>query len=99
MTLPGPCAAGIYTSQNLIPLIATIFEIAGIPLSSMEGYVSTHGRAFYGYPAVAEDKITLRRVDGGKMVPNGFGYEAGALGRQFVVPFMAGQKLGWEVVE
>jgi dihydroorotase len=100
VTLPSPCAAGIYTSPDLIPLVATVFESSGIPLERMAGFVSTFGRAFYGVPAKEEDEVTLRRVEGGKEVKKAWAYERdGGAGREWIVPFMAGQKLGWEIVE
>ena len=98
LSLPNACAAGIYTSQNLIPLLATIFEISGIPLERMAGFASTFGRAFYGYPAKEGEKLKLRRVREGGLVPTAFGYPREE-GREYIIPFMAGQQLGWEIVK
>lgn len=98
ITLPVGCAAGIYTSPTLIPLLATIFETSNIPLERLAGFASTFGRDFYGYPAKKEDEIVLRRVEGGKEVEKAYGFER-EQGREWVVPFMAGEKLGWEIVE
>lgn len=96
VTLPSGCAAGIYTSADLIPLVATVFETSGIPLDCLAGFVSTFGRAFYGYPARQGDDVVLRRVAGGKLVPTAYEFER-PQGREWIVPFMAGEKLGWEV--
>lgn len=96
VTLPSPCAAGIYTSAELIPQLATIFESSGIPLERLAGFASTFGRKFYGVPAKEGDEVTLRRVEG-KVVETAYGYET-AEGKKWIVPFLAGEKLGWEIV-
>ncbi|SCZ95394.1 BZ3501_MvSof-1269-A2-R1_Chr1-3g01694 [Microbotryum saponariae] len=98
IVLPSPCAAGIYTQADLIPLIATIFERSEIPLDKLEGYVSEFGRRFYKIPARKGEEVELRRVqEGGGKVEKAFGFE-GEKGREFVVPFMAGEELGWELI-
>jgi dihydroorotase len=91
---PQPCAAGVYTSPVLLPLVAYILEKAGA-LDKLEGFASANGRAFYGLPVANNDRpVTLRRVKG-KAVPAFFkGTQEGA----DVVPFMAGEELGWEIV-
>jgi dihydroorotase len=58
----------------------------------LEGFVSTFGRAFYKVEG-KEGKVTLRKVEGKKVE------ERWALGGESVVPFWAGKKLGWEIVE
>lgn len=97
ITLPSGCAAGIYTSPTLLPLLATIFETSNIPIENLVGFASTFGRSFYGYPAKKEDEVVLRRVEGGKFVEKAYAYEREE-GREWIVPFMAGEKLGWEIV-
>lgn len=96
-TLPSPCAAGIYTSADLLPLLATIFESSNIPLDKLEGFASTHGRKFYGYPAKEGEKVVLKRVVGGKPVEKTWAYEKDNGGSEWVIPFMAGANLGWEL--
>lgn len=96
LTLPSPCAAGIYTSPHLLPLVATIFETAGIPLTRMEGFVSKFGRDFYGYPAPAGEVVTLQRK--AWTVPTAYGYDKAAGGREHVIPFMAEEQMGWEII-
>lgn len=90
---PQPCAAGVYTSPVLLPLVAYILEKAGA-LNRLEGFASGNGRAFYGLPVDKDDRaVTLQRVKG-KKVPALFkGSQEGAE----VVPFMAGEELGWEI--
>ena len=89
---PSPCAAGVYTSPILIPLVASLLESFGA-LEKLQGYVSDHGRAFYGIPAKSDKVITLRRSKMDKPVP-------GLLrkGDIAVVPFWAGKPLSWELV-
>ncbi|GAA5859799.1 hypothetical protein JCM1840_006459 [Sporobolomyces johnsonii] len=97
VTLPSPCAAGIYTSSHLIPLTAEIFERADIPLERMEGFCSRFGREFYGFPAKKGDEVTIRRVEGGKKVNKAFKYEKEGQGDEWVIPFLAGESIGWEI--
>ncbi|KAK4700694.1 hypothetical protein P7C70_g5548, partial [Phenoliferia sp. Uapishka_3] len=96
VTLPSGCAAGIYTSADLVPLVATIFESSAIPLECLAGFVSTFGRDFYGYRARAGDEVVLKRVEAGKVIEMAYGFDR-PQGREWVVPFMAGEKLGWEI--
>lgn len=90
---PSPCAAGVYTSPILIPLVATLLESFGA-LDKLEGYVSEHGREFYGIPAEKGQNIKLRRTSEGQKVPGLLRGEGGIE----VVPFWAGKELGWEIV-
>lgn len=86
---PSPCAAGVYTSPFLVPLVATLLESFGA-LDRLEGYVSSHGRRFYGEPPQEGATLRLRRSK--KTVPGllrGQGAE--------VVPFWAGKELLWEI--
>jgi dihydroorotase len=85
-----PCAAGVYTSPFLIPLVAELLESFGA-LDRLEGYVSGHGRKFYGIPAKEGQEIVLKR---GKTRVPGLIRGPGAE----VVPFWAGKDLGWEIV-
>ncbi|TYJ53169.1 dihydroorotase, homodimeric type [Cryptococcus floricola] len=87
------CAAGVYTSPILIPLVATLLESFGA-LDKLEGFVSGHGRAFYKVSAKAGQEIKLRKT----------GEEEGFVRGTFkgdgveVMPFWAGKRLGWEIV-
>ncbi|GAA5831220.1 hypothetical protein JCM3766R1_002971 [Sporobolomyces carnicolor] len=99
VTLPSPCAAGIYTSSNLIPLTAEIFERSKIPLERLQGFVSEFGRAFYRVPAQKGDEVTIQRV-GGVQVEKVWAYEkdgAERSGNEYVIPFLAGEQIGWEI--
>jgi dihydroorotase len=86
------CAAGIYTSPILLPLVADILESFGA-LDRIEGFVSTFGRAFYRREVHPGEKgVTLRRMEGeGKLIPERLEGE--------LVPFWAGRKLVWEITE
>ncbi|THH33605.1 hypothetical protein EUX98_g599 [Antrodiella citrinella] len=87
-----PCAAGVYTSPILLPLVAHLLESFG-SLDKLEGFVSGNGRAFYQRPAkAAAQKTVLRRV-GGKKVDAKW-----AKGDEEVVPFWAEKEIGWEIV-
>ncbi|GAA5925421.1 hypothetical protein JCM10213_008787 [Rhodosporidiobolus nylandii] len=95
VTLPSPCAAGIYTSQNLIPLTAEIFERSQIPLDRLQGFCSDFGRQFYGFPAPQGEEVTIVRKEG--KVPKAFSYDKEGQGEEWVIPFLAGETVGWEI--
>ncbi|OSD04293.1 Dihydroorotase [Trametes coccinea BRFM310] len=89
-----PCAAGVYTSPILLPLVAHLLESFGA-LDKLEGFVSTHGRAFYGRPVAENDRrVVLKRASGKAVGIEGYGS-----GPTHVVPFWAGKAIGWEIVE
>ncbi|OBZ76042.1 putative dihydroorotase [Grifola frondosa] len=89
-----PCAAGVYTSPILLPLVAHLLDSFGA-LDKLEGFISTHGRAFYGRPATENDaRVLLRRVSDSIVTAEGYGE-----GENKVVPFWAGKEIGWEIVE
>lgn len=88
------CAAGVYTSPILLPLVAHLLESFGA-LDRLEGFVSGHGRAFYGWPVKeGGERIELRRALN-KVV----GIEGYGTGTTQVVPFWTGKEIGWEIVE
>ncbi|TBU49578.1 Dihydroorotase homodimeric type [Dichomitus squalens] len=86
------CAAGVYTSPILLPLVAHLLESFGA-LDKLEGFVSGHGRAFYERP-VGEGavRVVLRRASNHVVASQGYG-----AGPTHVVPFWAGKQLGWEI--
>ncbi|KAI0921238.1 hypothetical protein AcW1_004723 [Taiwanofungus camphoratus] len=86
------CAAGVYTSPILLPLVAHLLDSFGA-IGCLEGFVSTHGRTFYKVPAYKGVKVVIKKVQGNVIE------EKWEEGGQSVVPFWAGQKLGWEIVE
>ncbi|WWC65398.1 dihydroorotase, homodimeric type [Kwoniella dejecticola CBS 10117] len=91
------CAAGVYTSPILIPLVATLLESFGA-LDKLQGFVSDNGRNFYGVPVKEGDELRMRRItdeDKG-IVRNTFKSEE--IEGLEVVPFWLGKRLNWEIV-
>lgn len=90
------CAAGVYTSPILLPLVAHAFEAPGmtpqIPLEKLQGFVSSFGRKFYNPPTAQGETLKLRRTE--KKVVKGY-----QMGSDWVIPFKAGQSIGWEIVQ
>ncbi|CDZ96534.1 dihydroorotase [Phaffia rhodozyma] len=88
------CAAGVYTSPILLPLVANLLESFSA-LDKLQGFASLHGRAFYGLPLEGLDQITLRKVTDEKDedAVKRFAFDGGE-----VVPFWEGKKLGWEII-
>nr|XP_019008026.1 dihydroorotase, homodimeric type [Kwoniella pini CBS 10737]OCF46807.1 dihydroorotase, homodimeric type [Kwoniella pini CBS 10737] len=92
------CAAGVYTSPILIPLVATLLESFNA-LDQLENFVSNNGRNFYNIPAKKGDELKLRRIGENEnkgIVKNTFKSEQ-VEGLE-VVPFWLGKKLNWEIV-
>ncbi|GJJ07447.1 hypothetical protein Clacol_001649 [Clathrus columnatus] len=83
-----PCAAGIYTSPILLPLVAHILESFGA-LERMPDFVSTFGRRFYKKENT-QVTVVLRREQ--LVIPNFLNKD-----EQNVVPFWAGKYLNWVV--
>ena len=81
--------AGIYTAHAGIELYCEVFDGVG-ELARLEGFASRHGPAFYNLP-VNESTITL--VDTPRPVPAEIPFGSGTL-----VPFRAGEKIGWSLV-
>ncbi|KAG6841316.1 hypothetical protein C0991_012315 [Blastosporella zonata] len=93
-TVSHGCAAGIYTSPVLLPLVAHLLESFN-SLERLEDFVSNFGRAFYKQTISADihSKVVLRRPSsGGFLVDNQY-----VLGENSVVPFWAGKQLRWEI--
>jgi dihydroorotase len=91
------CAAGIYTSPILLPLVAHILESFDA-LDRLVDFVSTFGRRFYQREISlgADTKFAqLRRVEAGSgsLIPESYEQDGETL-----VPFWAGKQLSWEIV-
>lgn len=82
--------AGIFNAPFALESYATVFDQEGA-LDRLEGFASEHGARFYGLPPNA-GTVTLERVD--QAVPAVLGAGATA-----VVPFHAGETIGWRVAE
>jgi dihydroorotase len=92
------CAAGIYTSPILLPLVAHLLASFGA-LDKLQNFVSTFGRNFYGLDQSTGNAGTrrrefaeLRKLKSAIEVQDKF-----VMGKECVVPFWAGQKIGWEL--
>jgi dihydroorotase len=80
--------AGIFGAPHALESYLAVFEEEDA-LGFFEGFASLHGPAFYKLP-VNEETITLERA--GTTVP-----EELALSGSAIVPFHAGQTLGWRI--
>ena len=74
--------AGIFNAPFALESYATVFEEDGA-LDRLEGFASEHGARFYGLP-LNDGEVTLERVE--SAVPAEI---------EGVVPFHAGETLGW----
>ncbi|KAF8897271.1 dihydroorotase [Infundibulicybe gibba] len=91
------CAAGIYTSPILLPLVAHLLESFGA-LDRLAGFVSTFGRAFYKQEVPPEVQLTtyLQSTE----EANGLTIEESyASGDENVIPFWAGKTIKWEIIQ
>ena len=78
--------AGIFNAPFALESYATVFEEEGA-LDRFEGFASEHGARFYGLP-LNEGTVTLERARG-----RGAGDDR--CGGETIVPFHAGETLGW----
>jgi dihydroorotase len=79
--------AGIFNAPFALEAYATVFDEDGA-LDRLEAFASEHGARFYGLP-LNEDSVTLERVE--VTVPDQLGGD--------IVPFLAGQTIGWRFVD
>lgn len=98
------CAAGVYTSAELLPLLAEIFEDdrlgTKIPLERLAGYASTFGRDFYQEPIQPSEKpVILKRCTPKRRIPEGYAYTAEDGQTEYIRSFYAGQAIGWQISE
>lgn len=82
--------AGVYTAPAAIELYAELFA-QHEALDRLEGFASRFGPAFYGRP---ENRGLLELVEREWIVP-----EAVDAGGETIIPFRAGARIGWQVVE
>jgi dihydroorotase len=81
--------AGIWNAPYALESYATVFEEEGA-LDRFEAFASEHGPRFYGLP-LNKGQVTLERAD--VEVP-----ERLAAGPSDLIPFHAGERLGWRFV-
>ena len=82
--------AGIFNAPYALEAYLRVFDEEGA-LDRFEGFASEHGARFYGLP-LNEGTITLERP--GTVVPAMIGE-----GETGVVPFLAGETLGWRLAD
>ncbi|MBE9560329.1 MAG: dihydroorotase [Proteobacteria bacterium] len=80
--------AGIFSAHAAIEIYASIFEQQGI-LDKLEAFASFNGPDFYGLPRNSKT-ITLKKEDWS--IPDEY-----PLGSETLVPFLAGQTIGWKL--
>ncbi len=78
--------AGIFNAPFALESYLSVFE-AEDAIAHFEGFASLHGPAFYGLP-LNEETVTLEKT--GCTVPDAF-----SVGGNALVPFHAGEMLGW----
>ncbi|KAK9446915.1 uncharacterized protein V1518DRAFT_407465 [Limtongia smithiae] len=83
-------SAGVFTQTLAAAYVAQVFDSVGA-IDKVEGFLCEFGRDFYKIEEMAPSfSVTLTKTD--TVVPNLLGEGPGA-----VVPFMAGETLGWTV--
>ena len=82
--------AGIFNAPFALEAYASVFEAEGA-LDRLEGFASQHGPHFYGLP-LNEGRVALERTE--MQVPDSLP----AAGTD-VVPFLAGETLGWRLAD
>ncbi|SMQ59984.1 dihydroorotase [Altererythrobacter xiamenensis] len=82
--------AGIFNAPYALESYLAVFEEEGA-LDRFEGFASLHGPAFYGLP-VNDETITLEKAE--VTVPETLDLSAS---QDVIVPFHAGQTLGWRI--
>lgn len=98
------CAAGIYTSPNLLPLCATLLDSFGA-LDQLQTYTSTNARRFYKLEEVkGEEKLVILKrqesiISQSYTLNEHQELQDGTLGKIQVVPFWAGRKLTFTIVQ
>ncbi|MEO7654996.1 MAG: dihydroorotase [Sphingomicrobium sp.] len=82
--------AGIFNAPFALESYAQVFDEEGA-LDKLEGFASEHGARFYGLP-LNQGKVTLERVP--IEVPATI-----AAGGDPIVPFLAGETIGWSIAD
>ena len=82
--------AGIFSAHAAIEIYAMIFEQQNV-LDKLEAFASFNGPDFYGLPRNSKT-ITLIKEDWS--IPDEY-----PLGNESLVPFLAGQTIGWKLAE
>ena len=96
------CAAGIYSSSEILPLLADIFEDESmtpqIPLERLEGFASRFGREFYKEPVqTGEKEVVLERVQQKRRIPVAYPFTAEDGEQELIRPLYAGKEISWQI--
>lgn len=96
------CAAGIYASSEILPLLADIFEDEElepkIPLEGLKDFASTFGREFYREPIQPGEKdVTIVKSDRTRRIPAAYPYTADDGQQEYIRPFYAGKSVHWSI--
>ncbi|KAL0949881.1 hypothetical protein HGRIS_009914 [Hohenbuehelia grisea] len=107
------CAAGLYTSATLLPLVAHLLESFDA-LDKLEGFVCTFGRRFYQFPSermrvgAIGGGVTLQKLEktegtgdvwrGDGDAPAGYLPRVYGKGAEAIIPFWAGRWIGWQIL-
>lgn len=96
------CAAGIYSSSEILPLLADIFEdetmSPQIPLDRLEGFASKFGREFYKEPVQSGEKdVVLERIQQKRRIPAAYPFTAEDGETELIRPFYAGKEISWQI--
>ncbi len=78
------CAAGVFTAPVALPLLAQLFETHD-RLDNLQAFISNNAQIIYGYTPLKKE-VTLEK--GAFRVPEKYGD---------VVPFLAGEEIGWRI--
>ncbi|KIJ56656.1 hypothetical protein M422DRAFT_149407 [Sphaerobolus stellatus SS14] len=85
-----PCAAGVYTSPILLPLVAHILDSYGA-IDRLPDFASNFGRKFYGREVPKDTDVVTLKKKSAKIESK---FESGS---HTLVPFLAGQTLNWSI--
>lgn len=96
------CAAGIYSSSEILPLLADIFEdetmSPQIPLERLEGFASRFGREFYKEPIQAGEKdVVLERSQQTRRIAAAYPFTGEDGEEELIRPFYAGKEISWKI--
>ncbi len=83
--------AGIFSAMTAIEIYAQVFDEEGA-LDKLEGFASLNGPRFYGMPA-NDGTVTLERRSW--IVPEAIQVDGGTT----IMPFQAGEALGWRLAD
>jgi len=87
------CAAGVYTSPVLLPLVAHLLDSFGA-IDRLADFTSNFGRQFYQIPpGPGAPKVVVQKVQGVRV------QSEYSNGDKTVVPFWAGKDLEWQIVD